>query len=274
MRAGLVCFLCAALSLIAACATLPENYLSLQSRRTSSLDEILLQISDKQVIFVGEAHGIDEYHLVQFEVARRLHEKGKAVAIALEMFPSEAQAVLDQWVGGRLSEDDFVKAYYSVWRVPYEYYSDAFEYARRFRIPLVGINGNEYMINNVAKNGIGTLPEDLRRAVRVSSCDDVPEYRRMVDRFESRTGHAAKMPFFCDAQRLRDSLMAYNIERILKKGEFTVVVLVGSIHALRPAVPDILYRNYNMSSSVILSKEFVDIVSSGSDTEVADYVWY
>jgi aminopeptidase N len=267
-------FLCAILSLTIGCATLPENYVSLNNRTVSSLEEIMDEISNKKVIFLGEGHDIKEDHLVQFEVIRRLHERGKDMVIALEMFPSEAQPALNQWIGGKISENDFKKNYYSVWHVPYEYYSKIFEYARRFKIPLAGINGDETLINNVAKTGIEKLPKDFRRAFRVASCDRAPQYRRMIDLFESEAGHASKMPFLCDAQLLRDSLMAYNIMAVLERGRFTVVVLVGSIHALRAAVPGILARHYNVTSSVLVSKRFADIVSPDPDAEVADYMWY
>jgi uncharacterized iron-regulated protein len=256
------------------CATLPEHYVSLHNLRASSFEEILHQIKNEKVIFIGEGHGIKEDHLVQFEVVRHLHENGKDVVIALEMFPSEAQSILNQWIRGEVSESDFKKAYYSVWNVPYEYYSKIFEYARQVGIPLAGINGNEAFINNVAKTGVEKLPEYFRKEVKVPSCAGAPEYSRMIDLFEAKIAHVSEMPFVCDAQLLRDSLMAYNIVKILQRDRFTIVALVGSTHALRVAVPRILFKYYNVNSVVLVSKKFADIVSPESDAEIADYIWY
>ncbi len=258
----------------AGCATLPEHYVSLHDPRTASLEEILQQIINKKVIFVGEGHEIAEDHLVQLELIRRLHENGKNVVIALEMFPSGAQSVLNQWVAGEISERDFETAYHSAWKVPYENYSKIFEYARQVRIPLAGINENEGLINSVAKTGVESLPREFRKAAMVPSCERVPEYSRMIDFFQAKAPHVSKMPFFCDAQLLRDSLMAYHIAGILERGDFTVVALVGSTHALKMAVPRILSTYYNVKSAVLMSKEFADIVSPGLNAEIADYVWY
>lgn len=274
MRARLICFLSAFLFAAAGCATLPAHYMSLRDSRASSLEEVIRQINNEKVIFVGEGHETTEDHLVQLAVVRRLHEGEKKVVIALEMFQSEAQPVLNQWVGGEISENDFIKAYHSAWRVPYEYYSKIFEYARQVRIPLAAINEKESLINNVAKTGIESLPKDFRKAAKVPPCARVPEYSRMIDSLQAKAPHTSKMPFFCDAQLLRDSLMAYHIAGILEKGDFTVVVLVGSTHALKVAIPRILFSYYNVKSAVLISKEFVDIVSLKKNTEIADYIWY
>ncbi len=274
MRAFLIYVVSAMLSLMTGCATLPEHYVSLHDLRASSLEEILHQIKSEKVIFIGESHEAREDHLVQFEVVRRLHESGEDVVIALEMFPSGAQPLLNQWIGGEISESDFKRAYSSVWNVPYEYYSDIFEYARRAGIPLAGINGDKALINNAAKAGVDTLPREVRQAVGALSCERAPEYRRMIDLFEVKGVHVSGMPFFCDAQLLRDSLMAYNIVGILKRGRFTVVALVGSVHALKAAVPGILFKYHNVKSAVLVSKVFADLVSREADAEIADYIWY
>ncbi len=274
MRVRLICFLSAFLFAVAGCATLPEHYISLHEQRTLSLEEILPGIANEKVIFAGEGHEIAEDHLVQLEVVRQLHESGKNVVIALEMFPSEAQPVLNKWIGGEISDNDFKMAYHSAWRVPYENYSKIFEYARQVRIPLAGINEKESLINNVAKTGIESLPKDFRKAAKVPSCARVPEYSRMIELFAAKAAHSSKMPFFCDAQLLRDSMMAYHIAGILEKGDFTVVALVGSTHALKMAVPRILFSYYNVRSVVLMSKEFMDMISPGMNGEIADYVWY
>ncbi len=274
MRACFIIFPCVILCLITGCATLPGHYVSLHDQGATSFEEILHQIRNVKVIFVGEGHVIEEDHLVQLEIVRRLHESGKDVVIALEMFPAEMQPVLDQWTGGEISESDFKKVYSSVWTVPYGYYSKIFEYARQVGIPLAGINGNEALINDVAKNGLEKLPPDFREVLKVTSCAGASEYRRMIDLFGARVSHVSEMPFLCEAQLLRDSLMAQNIANILEGGGFTVVALVGSIHALRAAVPSILLKYPNVNSAVLMSRDFANILSSGSDAEIADYVWY
>jgi len=215
-----------------------------------------------------------EDHLLQFEIIKHLHSKGENVAIALEMFPSEMQPVLNKWIMGEISENAFEEAYKRAWNVPYRYYEKIFEYARQERLPLVGINANRTQIDSAAKHGIDTLPGDFRKAVRVTSCAASPEYERMINLIEPRIAHVAGLPFLCDAQLLRDTFMAYNIAGILGRGRFTVVALVGSVHALRVAVPRILTQYYGVSSQVFMSRSFAELLYPEPDAGIADYIWY
>lgn len=256
------------------CATLPEHYVSLHDRSVLTFGEILSTVGKDRVIFIGEGHESEVDHLLQFEIIKHLHSTGKNVAIALEMFPAEMQPVLNQWIMGTISESEFVEAYNRAWNVPYQYYAKIFEYARQARLPLVGINVNRTQIDDVAKHGIETLSGDFRKAVRVASCAASPEYERMINLFEPRIAHVAGLPFLCDAQLLRDTLMAYNIAGILERGRFTVVALVGSAHALRMAVPRILTQYYDVSSQVLMSKTFAELLYPGLDAGIADYIWY
>jgi uncharacterized iron-regulated protein len=257
---------------VAGCASLPGHYLSLPGYGEASLDEILLRArNDDAVIFVGEGHGMQEDHLVQFEVIRRLREKGIDVAIALEMFPSGMQEALNQWVQGAMSRDDFRSVYYKSWTVPYRYYSRIFEYARQERIPLVGINGIEAQIKSVARSGPDKLPQEFRKAIRFIPCAKAPDYEKTIAFFEGRITHNQELPFLCDAQRLRDTLMAYNIVDIYERGRFTIVALVGATHALKSAVPGILLRTYNVNSVSLMSGDFAGLLPQG--LRPADYIW-
>lgn len=205
--------MCIAILVLSGCATLPEHYVSLHDRRVLRLDETLQQIKDERVIFVGESHESEDDHLVQFEIIKHLHENRKRVVIALEMFPADMQPILTQWVKGALSEDDFEKAYNRAWRV---YYEEIFKYSKEAHIPLVGINANSAQIRSVAQRGLAAVPEEIRRMVGVSSCAELPDYEKMIRLIEPNISHAANLPFMCDAQLLRDTIMAHNIAGILK----------------------------------------------------------
>jgi uncharacterized iron-regulated protein len=261
-------------AILTGCSSLPGHYEATAMQSTMSFDEILPSIEDKEVIFVGEGHNREEDHVVQLAVIRHLQESGKRVAIALEMFPAEMQPMLNKWVDGTLSERQFRDIYSRSWNEPYGYYSGIFEYARNNRIPLVGINADPGIIEDVARSGPRRLSSEYRKAASFTSCEKVPEYARLMRLFESGTGHAVQMPYFCDAQLLRDTLMAYHIAEIFQRGNFTVVALVGSAHALKAAVPRILLQYHGMRSAVLMSRKFTNLISGIPDPEAADFIWY
>lgn len=264
----------AALLLFSGCATLPEHYALPGSTQTFTLEEILPQVRNERVVFLGESHASEEDHLVQYEVIKYLHESGKQVAVALEMFPSDMQPLLDRWIGNSLSDDDFKRAYFGVWRVPYEYYGRIFEYAKKARIPLIGINGDQTRIEDVAKKGLAALPAEFRKTIGVTSCEESPLYRKVIELLGRKITHMAEFPFFCDAQRLRDTIMAYNLTGILKRGDYTVIVLAGSVHAMKAAVPRILSAYTGVTGMVLMSKDFIELVFSEPNGDIADYMWY
>jgi uncharacterized iron-regulated protein len=257
------------------CATLPEQYRSLQTGQSLKFDGILSRIENDRVVFVGESHESARDHLVQLAVIRRLHERGKRVAVALEMFPAAMQGVLDRWNEGRLSEDDFERAYSGVWNEPYSYYKDIFAYARQEGIPLIGINGETGHIVAIAVAGPKVISESTLKKLDYSPCAEQPEYRRLIGLFiEHGAPHGAELPYFCDAQRYRDTVMAYSIAEALKGDVDVVVVLAGSAHVLKAAVPGILRRYTDARSDVVMSAAFAAVMRSLPESETADYLWY
>jgi uncharacterized iron-regulated protein len=92
-----------------------------------SFEEVLRQIENERIIFVGEVHDDAASHRVQSEVIRHLHENGKDVVIAIEIIPNSKQGMLDRWAEGTVSRYDFARFFSNSVRVPYSYYKDIFE---------------------------------------------------------------------------------------------------------------------------------------------------
>lgn len=86
--------------------------------------------------------------------------------------------------------------------------------------------------------------------------------------------HESQMAFLCDGQRLRDAHMSYHIAKILKSRDVKVVVMVGILHAIKAAVPDMLQDHLPVSYRVILPAEIQQILGTGTEAAIADYVWY
>jgi len=92
----------------------------------TTLDRVLPDFKESRIILVGERHTEIAHHQAQLAVIRELHEGGASVAVGLEMFRGESQEVLDQWIAGRMSREDFQKAYLENWSFPWPLYSMIF----------------------------------------------------------------------------------------------------------------------------------------------------
>ncbi len=259
---------------ISSCAVLPKHYVRLDSGADISFEEVLRQIENERIIFVGEIHDDGGSHRVQSEVIRHLHENGKDVVIAIEVIPESNQGMLDRWVEGNVSGYDFARFFYSTVRVPYRYYKDIFEYAREKKITVVGIDSDRKFISDVSKKGFNIAPDDFLEKIKFSDCSGDREYARLLGFSLVKQYHESGLPFLCDGQRMRDAVMAFNIAGILKKGNPSVVVLTGIAHAMKFAVPSQIKKHVTVSHKILVPDSVRLIIDKRPGLDVADYVWY
>ncbi|MBF0330056.1 MAG: ChaN family lipoprotein [Nitrospirae bacterium] len=260
--------------LAASCAELPKKYLTLDSREIVGFETIFQRIKDKRVIFVGEGHISVEDHLVQLEVIKQLHESGKKVVVAMEMFGDRKHHTLLKWAKGEIGEAEFVREYAAEWNVPFDYYVDVFSYLYGKGIRMAGINADKGFINHAAKNGLDMIGKEMRSKLKLNSCSDDPQYEKLLNVFNERTMHSGELPYFCDAQRIRDSIMALNIVNLLKSDDVSVVVMLGSAHASKYAVPKMLLQHINVSTAVLLPESFRLLAGQDVGFDMTDYIWY
>jgi len=252
------------------CASLPESYLELGGHTPLSLEAVLGRIAKDRVIFIGEIHGTSSIHLLQLEVIKHLKQSGKEVIVALEAFPITRQELLNKWIEGSLNEHDFQQAYKPNWSIPYHYYEEIFNFAREQHIPLLAINAEDTMIRQVSKQGLQVVSEDLLQKVKFAGCSTDGQYKEIVD----RTYHASEFPFFCEGQRLRDTIMAFTIAQAIRGNDCAVVVLAGVAHSSKIAVPRILANYVEITYTVLLPNEVNYLIKRASDKSIADYIWY
>ncbi len=256
------------------CSTLPKHFVELDSGADLLLEDILRQIENESVVFVGEIHANPRSHRVQLEVIKHLYEKGRDVVIAIEMISNDRQEVLNRWIQGRMSEGSFARFFYKESRMPFRAYANVLRFAKTRGIPVVGIDANRKLIADVSKKGTNVIPEDYARKIRFSDCSSNPLYGRLLELSGGKQYHTFKFPYLCDGQRLRDTIMAHNIINIFKKGTPAVVVMAGNAHVLKPAIPGILKDRINVAYKVIVSGKVKGMINKGVDSGVADYIWY
>jgi len=265
--------LIAALALVSGCATMPRGYTALREGRNLELQELLQEVQQARVVFVGEAHTSRQDHLVQLRVLRHLRQQGRAVALAVEMFPPEAQEVLDEWLAGRVSDKAFRKLFRQYWEMPFSYYRGLFRYAKAEGIPVFGINALRQDIQRVARQGLAAVPPELLQLLRFRPCAQEPSYVQALG--FNRLRHRGSLGHLCDAQRLRDTIMAYHMARILESTPYTLVAIMGAGHASRPAVPRLLLeRMPGLQIKVLLPRNMQHMVGRDLDVSMGDYIWF
>ncbi|MBK7551038.1 MAG: ChaN family lipoprotein [Syntrophaceae bacterium] len=248
----------------------------LADRAPVSFDRMVAEASRSRVIVAGETHDSRADHGLQLRIIRTLHEGGAVVAVGLEMFRAENQELLDKWWRWGMSTEQFEALYRENWGTPWILYRDIFLYARQKRIPLVGLNVPREIISKVAREGYASLTESERRKLPSGLTCTVDEtYRSFIRKTFAGHAHGSGRSFenFCEAQMIWDTAMAvYALEYLDKNPASRMVILAGSVHAGKRAIPrQIAAMRPGTTVTVILPAAGGGVSGEPLSSEDADY---
>jgi uncharacterized iron-regulated protein len=267
----------AAFLLLPGFAKQPEAPLyKVSDKSYKTINHAVFETIGSQVFFIGEHHDNPHHHANQLVFIREMHEGAKEpLAIGLEMFQTEYQEQLDQWVAGNLSLEEFVKIYNENWDQAWILYRDIFLYAREHQIPLIGLNVPRKVVRKVAQKGFGSLtPADLEELPQGITCDVTPKYENFIKRALGWHGKEDdSFTNFCEAQVLWDAAMAINLLKFHDHNPGTkLVVLAGDGHSWKPGIPQQISLRRDLSMAVFLpeSEKLHRRNVSQADT---DYLW-
>ncbi|HTZ41475.1 MAG TPA: ChaN family lipoprotein [Syntrophales bacterium] len=252
-----VLFLILCTAMVASAGCQDNQVLRLQDQTVISFDSMVAEASKSRVIVIGETHDNRAHHDRQLKIIRTLYEGGVPAAVGLEMFRAENQEMLDKWWRWGMPTEQFETLYRENWGLPWPLYRDIFLYARQKRIPLVGLNVPSEAISKVARDGYGSLTEAERRKLPPGiTCTLDESYRSFIRKAFTEHAHASGLPFdhFCEAQMVWDTAMAvYALEYLDKNPGSRMVILTGSVHAWKRAIPhQIATMRPDVTVSVIL----------------------
>jgi len=205
-----------------------------------SPDQLAKRLADKRILFVGEEHTNIDFHRAQARIIRALHEAGRPVVIALEMFPYTSNEILSRWSDGQLSDRQFLRQveWNRHWGYRWEYYRAIFWYARNHGLAMAGINAPRDVIRAVRTDGFGDLPEADRKHLPASVDTDSADYERLFrayfgadDSVHAAIGSEQWRGMF-RAQCTWDAVMGWNALGALdgRGGDAIVVALLGTGH--------------------------------------------
>ncbi len=247
--------------------------LRVKDKKTISWNEMTQEIKDKKIILIGEQHNVPKHHKYEMRIIEALYELHIPIAIGLEMFSANDQKVLDDWVGGNLSLNQFLPVYSKNWAEPWSLYRDIFLFAKDKKIPLIGLNVPIGIPEKVAREGFKALSqEEIRRLPPGIKCDVDETYMDFIKRVYS--GHQSGREFtnFCEAQMVWDNAMAlHTIEYLEKKPNSNAILLMGMAHAWKRGVPRQIERLHSGYTIAVILPEVVREIERNV-TEDTDYL--
>ena len=237
-------------------------------------DGLVEEMGDLDVVFLGESHQSGRHHRFQLNIIKALWLAEVDVAIGLEMFKVDSQGDLDLWIAGGIPRETFEGIYYKNWQAPWSKYEEIFLYARKHEIPLVALNLSRDIVREVfakddeeGKEGKEDSPAEAEEApvkgkgvsgedevefarlvrqraeyvkeLRLIECDADPQYEKFLRAaIGEHDGMEIDYDRFCRAQMIWDTTMARRVVEYIKENPNKImVVLVGSVHAWKRAMP-------------------------------------
>ena len=139
----------------------------------ATLEDIVQAMAAAEVVFFGETHTDPVGHWIEADLLKKAlasfrvgEESGarRPVALSLEMFERDVQGIVDEYLRGFITEDQFKKS-----ARPWEYYDTDYramvETAKQAGIPVLAANAPRRYVNRVSRLGPDAL-YDLPPRVR------------------------------------------------------------------------------------------------------------
>lgn len=199
--------------------------------------EMVTELLKYDVIFFGELHNDPIAHWLQLELAKSLHaERGSSLVVGAEMFETDNQLIIDEFLGGLIRETNF-EAEVKLWNNYKTDYKPLMTFVKNNELRYIATNVPRRYAAMVASGGfeaLDKLGEESKSLIAPMPFDYDPElkcYKDMLTMGGGAMGSHANQNL-PKAQALKDVTMAWAIARNYSKGEI-FLHLNGSYHSNR-----------------------------------------
>jgi uncharacterized iron-regulated protein len=204
-----------------------------KKQKSISIDDIVADMEQADVLFFGEDHNDSVGHYLEAALLRKLHSKYPLkTALSLEMFHTDVQPELDEYLAGVISEKNFIKES-RAWG-NYKDYRPLIEYAKQNRLKVIAANAATRYSNAVTLGGLKVLknfPETSFNFLPPLPIDTAQG--RYYEKFtETLGGHTTGTMKIYQTQNLWDATMAWSINKFIKANRgIKVFQLNGRFHS-------------------------------------------
>jgi uncharacterized iron-regulated protein len=204
-----------------------------RSKQNISIEKIVQDMADADVLFFGEEHNDSAGHYLENKIFRALYAAyGKTLALSMEMFETDNQLVLDEYLHGRIDEKR-LNSDARLWS-NYRDYRPMIEFARENKIPVIAANPPRRYVSLVTRRGmkaLDSLSEEAKFYLPPLPFDTLSgRYReKFMEIMKGAPESASRNIYY--SQSLWDAGMSYSIHRFYKKNKGVKIFhCVGKFH--------------------------------------------
>lgn len=269
---ALICFLTQFVSMPAQATALEHRNLAevntfldgwkpvaIDGNKQISFPELMQRLQTKRVVFVGETHDRYDHHMNQLLILRAMHRQDPKIGIGVEWFQQNFQPVLDNYLAGKINEDQLLEQtdYYNRWRYDFRMLRPILEYAKAHQLPVIALNAPSELTSKVGMQGLDSLTKAERAQLPDEITPAAGSYlNKLRQVFASHAHGHGQFENFAMVQRIWDETMASNVVKFLQANETSrMIVFAGSGHvSAKAAIPnDVSRRLPKISKATIHS---------------------
>ncbi|QIL42484.1 ChaN family lipoprotein [Pedobacter sp. HDW13] len=204
-----------------------------KKQKKVTLDDIISDMDNADVLFFGEDHNDSVGHYLEAEIFKKLSNRyPQKTALSLEMFHTDVQPVVNEYLAGSISEKNFIKEG-RAWG-NYSDYRPLIEQAKKLKLQVIAANAAARYSNAVTMGGLKAL-ENLPKS-SLSFLPPLPidtAQGKYYDKFTATLGgHNMGSMKIYQTQNLWDATMAWSIGKFAKLNKGTKILqLNGRFHS-------------------------------------------
>ena len=214
----------------------PAYKLFTKAGKEVKYSKMLDELQKADVVLFGEQHNDPIAHWLQLELAKDLQKAHQQkFAIGAEMFEADVQLLLDEYLSGKVAENNFEQES-RPWNNYKTDYRPIVRFAKEAGVPFIATNVPRRYAAIVSSGSLQALdnlaPEAKQYMAPFPIMVDMnlPGYKNMLSMFGSNTHGNTKAENIVQAQALKDATMAHLILKQLAKGN-KMLHLNGSYHS-------------------------------------------
>src|SRR3989441_8142692 len=140
----------------------------------SEPDSILDEMVHADLIWVGDYHALPASQAYAVELLKEIARRKNNLALAVEPVFARSQRILDSWLSGKISEQEFLDRihYNEEWGCDWQGYKAIFEAARELGIPVFGVDCH---------------PRDDMRSISRRDRGVARRISRLIEKYPTRT---------------------------------------------------------------------------------------
>ena len=202
--------------------------------KNAGYKEVLKAALGSDIVFFGELHDSPICHWLELELTKDLYAEMKEnLVIGAEMFESDNQLLLDEYLSGKIREKNFEEEA-KLWKNYKTDYKPLVKFALENKIPFVATNIPRRYAALVNKKGLETLDsltgeaKALLPPLPVAFDPELKGYKELVEMMKEAGGHDTVN--IAKAQAIKDATMAYFILQNWHEGKI-FIHYNGSYHS-------------------------------------------